>query len=155
MESVVFMFCVVAVVLVSLQRFVALDVLFGTYRGGLESLGSIGVKLVEIWEFLVAACEEPEFRLSIRNSGWGSEFSQNRNSGWATGLPDGGFFRTLVFLVFGFLGEPVIRRSASVPVRLTGTPEIGIQASNHPTLSRRYRLEYDQQPEYDRFDRSG
>ena len=28
-------------------------------------------------------------------------------------------------------------------------------ASNHPTLSRRYRLEYDQQPEYDRFDRSG
>ena len=28
-------------------------------------------------------------------------------------------------------------------------------ASKHPTLSRRYRLEYDQQPEYDRFDRSG
>ncbi|KAM6593799.1 hypothetical protein CsatA_001502 [Cannabis sativa] len=79
---------------------------------------------------------EPEFRLGNRSSGWG-------------------FFRTLVFLVFGFLGEPVIRRSASVPVRLTGTPEIGIQASNHPTLSRRYRLEYDQQPEYDRFDRSG
>ncbi|KAM6587533.1 hypothetical protein CsatA_010138 [Cannabis sativa] len=140
---------------VFLLLFEALEWSFGTYVGGLESLGPFGFELVKIWEFLVAACEEPEFRLSIRNSGWGFRFSQNRNSGWATGLPDGGFFRTLVFLVFGFLGEPVIRRSASVPVRLTGTPEIGIQASNHPTLSRRYRLEYDQQPEYDRFDRSG
>ena len=87
-----------------LGRFEALEMFVRTYVGGLESLGSIGVKLVVICEFLLAACEEPEFRLSIRNSGWGPEFSQNRNSGWATGLPDGGFFRTLVFLVFGFLG---------------------------------------------------
>ena len=87
-----------------LGRFDALELLFGAYRTGLESLGSIGFELVKICEFLVAACEEPEFRLSIRNSGWGFRFSQNRNSGWATGLPDGGFFRTLVFLVFGFLG---------------------------------------------------
>ena len=80
-----------------LGRFDALELLFGTYRGGLESLGSIGFELIKICEFLVAACEEPEFRLSIRNSGWGvqnfpePEFRLgNRSAGW-------GIFRTRVF----------------------------------------------------------
>ena len=82
-------------------RFEALEWSFGTYVGGLESLGPFGFELVKIWEFLVAACEEPEFRMRVQEFSEPEFRLQNRSTGW-------GIFRNPCFPRFYVLGGIVM-----------------------------------------------